>query len=120
MKSKGLGDSIKKLTDATGISWFVEKMIPNCGCDNRQEWLNETFPYKHAKTRERVILTEEQRSKLENLLDEVKPDQITKEQNARLTALHNEVFGRGKRPKMCGKCIKETMTELLIAYEQNS
>ena len=38
-KSKGLGDSIKKITD------FLH--IPQCGgCKERQEMLNKAFPYK--------------------------------------------------------------------------
>ena len=43
-KSKGLGDTVKKIFDATGIS----KIIPQkkgCGCKRRQEKLNQMFPY---------------------------------------------------------------------------
>jgi len=37
--SKGLGDTIKKFTDAL--------QIPQCGsCKRRQEFLNKKFPYK--------------------------------------------------------------------------
>ena len=39
-KSKGLGDSIEKLTKATGIKALVEKTVPDCGCQARQEALN--------------------------------------------------------------------------------
>ena len=35
-KSKGLGDTIEKITKATGI---------NCGCADRKETLNRLFPY---------------------------------------------------------------------------
>jgi|TARA_R100001463_G_scaffold19794_6_gene48564 5'(3')-deoxyribonucleotidase len=50
MQSRGLGDSIAKFTEKTGIKTVVEKVsdglnIP-CGCKNRQEWFNEKFPYK--------------------------------------------------------------------------
>jgi 5'(3')-deoxyribonucleotidase len=50
MQSRGLGDSIAKFTEKTGIKTVVEKVsdglnIP-CGCNNRQEWFNEKFPYK--------------------------------------------------------------------------
>ena len=40
-KSKGLGDSIEKLTKYTGIKPLVKKIIPNCGCDGRKEKLND-------------------------------------------------------------------------------
>lgn len=49
-KSKGLGDSIAKVTKATGIKAFVDaaskKMNKPCGCKSRQEKLNKLFPYK--------------------------------------------------------------------------
>jgi hypothetical protein len=50
MKSKGLGDSIEKITTKTGIKTITEKVseglgIP-CGCKERKEKLNNLFPYK--------------------------------------------------------------------------
>jgi len=49
-KSKGLGDSIEKITKATGIKKVVEtinKVVgKDCGCRDRKEFLNEKFPYK--------------------------------------------------------------------------
>ena len=45
-KSKGLGDTIAGITRATGIATIVKAVIPNCGCDKRQEWLNKMVPYK--------------------------------------------------------------------------
>jgi hypothetical protein len=52
--SKGLGDTIAKLTDVTGIKAVVEKVSEaigkDCGCKGRQEKLNELFPYKETQT----------------------------------------------------------------------
>ena len=50
MKSKGLGDSIEKVTKATGIKTMVDTIseglnIP-CGCKGRKDALNKIFPYK--------------------------------------------------------------------------
>lgn len=49
MGSKGLGDTIEKITIATGIKSVVDKVseglnIP-CGCQKRKEALNKAFPY---------------------------------------------------------------------------
>tara|TARA_R110000824_G_scaffold101998_3_gene242076 strand:- start:413 stop:574 length:162 start_codon:yes stop_codon:yes gene_type:complete len=42
-KSKGLGDTIAKITKATGLN----KLAPrDCGCKKRQSKLNKIFPYK--------------------------------------------------------------------------
>ncbi len=45
-ESKGLGDTVAKITNATGIAKIVKIITPDCGCDKRQEWLNEMVPYK--------------------------------------------------------------------------
>ena len=50
-KSKGLGDTIEKITKATGIHSLVQmtnKAIgkKDCGCGKRKETLNTLFPYK--------------------------------------------------------------------------
>ena len=48
MKSKGLGDSIKKLIETTGASMIHKKLTQTkeCGgCEKRKEYLNKLFPY---------------------------------------------------------------------------
>ena len=50
-KSKGLGDTVQKITDATGISALTNMLqkngvIKDCGCNKRKEKLNKKFPYK--------------------------------------------------------------------------
>lgn len=47
MKSKGLGDTVEKITKITGIKKVVEMMTDDCGCDERKEKLNQLFPYKN-------------------------------------------------------------------------
>lgn len=43
--SKGLGDDIKKITSATGLDKLAQAIArlldEDCGCDDRQTWLNE-------------------------------------------------------------------------------
>tara|TARA_R100001163_G_C5056932_1_gene193430 strand:+ start:1394 stop:1534 length:141 start_codon:yes stop_codon:yes gene_type:complete len=46
MKDKGLGDTIERITKATGIKKVVEKVNPNCGCNKRRKILNKLIPYK--------------------------------------------------------------------------
>ena len=46
MKARGLGDSIQKFTQATGIKKVVEKVTAgDCGCNKRRDSLNRAFPY---------------------------------------------------------------------------
>ena len=48
-KSKGLGDSIEKITKATGIKKVVETVSKitkkPCNCGKRKDTLNRLFPY---------------------------------------------------------------------------
>tara|TARA_R110001606_G_scaffold322535_1_gene469423 strand:+ start:493 stop:642 length:150 start_codon:yes stop_codon:yes gene_type:complete len=45
-KSKGLGDTVAKVTAATGIKSFVKKVTNgDCGCNDRRKKLNDLFPY---------------------------------------------------------------------------
>jgi hypothetical protein len=50
MESRGLGDSIAKFTKKTGVKTIVDKVSSGlnlpCGCEKRQEWFNDKFPYK--------------------------------------------------------------------------
>ena len=50
-KSKGLGDSIEKLTKLTGIKSLAQMGAravgkKDCGCNKRKEALNKVFTYK--------------------------------------------------------------------------
>ena len=45
-KSKGLGDTIDKVTTATGLKKLVKMRSEDCGGEERRQKLNEKFPYK--------------------------------------------------------------------------
>ena len=45
-KDKGLGDTIERITNATGISKIVKSITKECGCKKRKDKLNNLFPYK--------------------------------------------------------------------------
>ena len=53
MESKGLGDSIERFAQATGIKKIVDTVSKvtgkDCGCGKRKEMLNKKFPYKSNK-----------------------------------------------------------------------
>ena len=48
-KSKGLGDTVAKITKATGIKKVVDTVAKaagkDCGCGKRKDALNRLFPY---------------------------------------------------------------------------
>ena len=50
-KSKGLGDTVAKITKATGIKKVVDTVSKvtkkPCNCSKRQDTLNRLFPYNN-------------------------------------------------------------------------
>lgn len=51
-KSKGLGDTIDKITTATGIKKVVHAVSKavgkdDCGCEERRKKMNKAFPYNN-------------------------------------------------------------------------
>ena len=50
-KSKGLGDTVAKITKATGIKKVVDTVSKvtkkPCNCGKRQDTLNRLFPYNN-------------------------------------------------------------------------
>lgn len=54
MESRGLGDTIDKITTATGVKKVVKAAtkavgVKDCGCDKRRDTLNRVFPYSKNK-----------------------------------------------------------------------
>ena len=53
MRSKGLGDTIEKITKVTGIKKVVQGVTKvtgrDCGCGQRRDTLNRVFPYNIKK-----------------------------------------------------------------------
>jgi hypothetical protein len=50
--SKGLGDTIAKVTHAVGLDKVAESVAnavgkEDCGCNKRREKLNQLFPYEN-------------------------------------------------------------------------
>lgn len=50
-ESKGLGDTIAKVTHAVGLDKVAETVAKavgkeDCGCNKRRQKLNEIFPYR--------------------------------------------------------------------------
>jgi len=50
MNSKGLGDSVEKVTRGVGIKSLMDFAFgkENCRCEQRKRWLNDLFPYKNS------------------------------------------------------------------------
>jgi len=63
-KHKGLGDTIESITKFTGIKWLAKKILgEDCGCDERQEKLNDLVSYNKSKKKKPVLIPYKQTKK---------------------------------------------------------
>ena len=117
MKSKGLGDTVEKITKATKIKqatdWIFDKLGKDCGCDARKKKLNSMFPYKVE------CLNEEEYIYLKGFFN-INKNIVNNIEQKELLTIHNRVFNTNKKPSSCGSCVKDlvnTMKRLYNEYE---
>jgi hypothetical protein len=114
-KSKGLGDTIAKITKATGIDKVAKKVLgEDCGCDERRDKLNKMFPYKKVRQ-----FTPDEMSIYESIMPNIKNDIIKAQDQANLVKLYNKVFNANKKPSGCSSCVRSTMAGLKKVYENS-
>ena len=111
-KSRGLGDTIEKITKATGIDKVAKAVLgDDCGCDERKEKLNKIFPYNKVRQ-----FTEDELKIYEEVLPRLKSGTIKGEDQAILVRLHNKVFNANKKPSSCSSCVQQTLAKLAKVY----
>ncbi len=100
-KSKGLGDTIEKITKATGIKkvvdWFNKVTGLDCGCDERKKVLNKLYRYKAE------CLNEKEYTWLTDYFKRHKPNNYTKKDHAAIKVIYQRVF-RVTMPSLCTGC----------------
>ena len=107
---KGLGDSVEKITEATGIKKAVKFIAgEDCGCDQRKERLNKLFRYRQPK-----CFTEEEYT----YLSEVFASKANRVSSNALVKIYNRVFSANKTPTQCSPCVKQVYDELKKYYDQ--
>jgi hypothetical protein len=116
-ESKGLGDTIDKITTATGIKRLVKFIAgEDCGCDERKEKLNKMFPYQKP-----LCLTEDEYDYLTNYFATC-GNSIKVSQQEVLLKIFNRVMRDGRKPSSCADCWREihlTLKKVYDAYETN-
>lgn len=110
-KSKGFGDTIEKITTATGIKKVVHSLFgPDCGCDERKEKLNKMFPYKVE------CLTEEEFNYLKEF--NWNSYEINAQVQDALLKIYNRVFNLQHKPTKCRQCWIDIIKRLDVLYRE--
>lgn len=109
--SEGLGDTIEKITEATGIKKLVKWIVgEDCGCDERKQKLNEIFPYKKVK-----CMLEEEYLFFKEWYDR-KTDRIKPSEAIVFLKMYNRIFTRKEESTTCASCWREFMQKLSNVY----
>jgi hypothetical protein len=115
MKSKGLGDTIAKITEATGIDKLVKFVAgEDCGCDERKEKLNKLFPY--AKP---LCLTEDEFNTLDVYFKQ-NTNTLTSDEQTSLIAINNRVLNQRLTFSTCSSCLRDLVSKLRVIYNEYS
>ena len=106
--SEGLGDTIAKVTEATGIKKAVKFIAgEDCGCDERQERLNRLFKYNKPE-----CLNEQEYEYIADWIENGK-DKLNSKQLKEMNVIYNRVF---KKKFKCQKCSAPRMMKELVTY----
>ena len=107
-QSKGLGDTIAKITKATGIDKAVKFIAgEDCGCEERKERFNKDFRYKNVR-----CLKEDDYKYLSDFLNN-KGTTISYDDKVRVIGIYNYVFNTNeKRTTSCSSCISKIVKNL--------
>ena len=119
-KSKGLGDTIEKFTEATGIKAVVKTVtkavgIEDCGCDERKSMLNKIFPYRNVK-----CLTDNEFKWLDAFY-KTRRSKLTHQEQVKMVSIHNRVLGARRKVSSCFQCVIEMvniMKRLYVEYKK--
>tara|TARA_A100000171_G_scaffold297_1_gene479 strand:- start:2939 stop:3358 length:420 start_codon:yes stop_codon:yes gene_type:complete len=96
---KGLGDTIEKITTATGIKKAVKFLAgEDCGCNERKEILNKKFRYNKPE-----CFTEDEYNFVGHIVDSG-INTLSVEQNRRMVQIYNRVFNDNRKPSGCSSC----------------
>lgn len=112
-QATGLGDTVAKITKATGIDKLVKFIAgEDCGCEERKQKLNELFPYKAVK-----CLTEDEYTYLNESQVLSKQELKPSEQDA-ILKVYNRIFGISREPTSCATCWLEIIQKMQKVFNE--
>ena len=106
--SQGLGDTVEKVLEATGIAKVAKFIMgEDCGCDERKAKLNALFPYRKPE-----CLTEDEFNYLNEIeirtKNTFKPSEVT-----RVREIYSRIMKVRLEPSNCASCFKEIVVALI-------
>lgn len=109
--NKGLGSTIEKITEATGIKAVVEAIVDDCGCKARAEELNKLFPSRKLEN-----LSGDDFDYLDAFFSKT-VSSVNSVQQKELVRIYNYVFNAKRAVSNCSPCVANMVRELRQIYE---
>ncbi len=111
-KSEGLGDTIEKITEATGIKAAVKWLAgDDCGCEERKEKLNKLWRYTQPK-----CLQEDEHEWLNEWYIKRRETMRPSDQR-RMLEIYNRIFDTNQQATQCSSCLREINTKMYKVFE---
>lgn len=112
-ESKGLGDTVEKVLEATGVAKVAKWLLgEDCGCNERKAKLNELFPYKKP-----LCLEESEYNWLQEWFSK-NTDIVRPIEQVELFKIHSRVFQVRNELTSCPSCIVSRIKDLEKVYNQ--
>lgn len=113
VKSEGLGDTVEKVLEVTGIAKVAKWLMgEDCGCEERKQKLNQIFPYK------KPLCLEEPEFKFLDEWFNRNTDRVTPIEQIELFKIHSRVFQVRNELTSCPSCVAERIADLRKVYNQ--
>jgi len=112
-QSKGLGDTIEKVLEVTGIAKVAKWILgEDCGCDERKAALNKMFRYKTP-----LCLTEQEHEWLKEWFG--KSSEVVKPSEQKvLFDIHSRIFQVRNELTSCPSCVIERVNDLRKVFNE--
>jgi len=115
--SKGLGDTIEKITEATGIKKVVETFSKvtgvDCKCEERKAKLNNLIPYRRKVN----CLTESDYEALKPFVSP-KKGSLTPNEQWQIQAIYYRVFEVKLDDSNCASCWRDIINDLRKVFNE--
>lgn len=116
-QSQGLGDTIEKITEATGIKKVVETFSKatgiDCGCEERKAKLNNLIPYRRKVN----CLNESDYEALKPFVSP-KKGSLTPNEQWQIQAIYFRVFEVKLDDSNCASCWRDIINDLRKVFNE--
>ena len=111
-QSLGLGDTVEKVFQATGIDKLAKFVLgEDCNCEERKQKLNHLFPYIKPE-----CLTEDEYNYLTEWFA-VNRNSVKPSEQREILKIYNRTFKQNQEPTSCATCLADIINKLKKIHE---